>query len=240
MSTLYDLLKVEETATQEELEKAYCKILEKAESLPQNEKIVEQVRRVKIAYGILSDVEKRQKYDLDLATQRADELLKNVQVKKTEDDHQITKTSAKQESEKRFKQTISEQIDKMVENNKTEQIRQENEQKIAEKQAQKEFRKAKREVKKRRQLEREMQIQAYGQYLENQGYRVKYPWTWLRLKRLIRTILIGIGTCLILWQIPFVKKPLIGLYQDNFIVKCLVDIVVSIFQSIRQAIQSIF
>ncbi len=236
MSTLYELLQVKENATQEEITESYYKILQKADSLPQNETIIEQIRRIKIAYGILSDSEKRKKYDSDLATKRAEELLENVQVKDEKEPENLVRPN----KEERLKETISNQINNIMDNYEEQKIKQEQQKKLAEKQAKKEFRKAKREAQKQQQIKREMQIQAYGDYLQKQGYKVKYPWTWLRVKRLLISIVAVIVSLFVLWHIPFVKNSLTNLYQENFVIKFLVDIINSIFMSIINGIKSIF
>lgn len=249
MSTLYELFKVTENATQEEIAGAYHKILEKADSLPQNEKIVEQIRRIKIAYGILSNPEKRKKYDLDLATKRADELLQNVQVKNEEPKEEAnhlpeekkleemqTQHTQPSVDEAKIKQAISNQINHIVENYHTN----EKEKKLAEKQKKRLQKQQKRQAKKDQQLKREMEIQAYGKYLENQGYKVKYPWTWLRVKRLMIAIIAVSISLWILWQIPFIKNSLMELYQENFVIKFFADMIHSVFQGIGNSIKSIF
>lgn len=236
LSTLYELLEVNENVTQEEITESYHKILQKADSLPQNEAIIEQVRRIKIAYGILSDSEKRKKYDSDLATKRAEALLENVQVKDEKESENLEEPN----KEERLKQTISNQINTLTNHYREQKIKQEQQKKLAEKQAKKELRKAKRETKKQQQIKREMQIQAYGDYLQKQGYKVKYPWTWLRVKRLLIAIFAVILSLFILWHIPFVKNSLTNLYQENFVIKFLVDIISSIFTSILDGIKSIF
>ncbi len=236
MSTLYELLQVKENATQEEITESYHKILQKADSLPPNETVIEQVRRIKIAYGILSDSEKRKKYDSDLATKRAEELLENVQVKDEKEPENLVESN----KEERLRKTISNQINNIMDNYEEQKIKQEQQKKLAEKQAKKEFRKAKREAQKQQQIKREMQIQAYGDYLQKQGYKVKYPWTWLRVKRLLIAIFTVIVSLFILWHIPFVKNSLTNLYQENFVIKFLVDITSSILTSIIDGIKSIF
>jgi len=253
MSTLYDLFKVKENATQEEIKTAYENIIKKAETLPQNDKTIEQTRRIKIAYGILSDNEKRKKYDLDLATKRADELLGNIQIKetistenkenvenvKTEDsvsNEETVKKVISPEDEQRLKQAIQRKIENIIENEE----KQKQEQIINEKEIRKQERKKKRQLKKQQQLKREMEIQAYGEYLSKQGYKVKYPWTWIRIKRLLITILVIIITLLILWNIPYVRNMLTDLYNENFLVRILTNLIVSIFTSIIDAIKGIF
>ena len=246
MSTLYDLFKVKENATQDEIKQAYDKILEKADSLPQNEKIIEQTRRIKIAYGILSNPEKREKYDMDLATKRADELLQNVQTKEEPNEEVIEKSELPEIDEAKIKQEIENQIDKaqtvrqleekLEQQRKAEQAREEQ----IRKQIKKQERRNRRQAKKEQQLKREMEINAYGEYLQRQGYKVKYPWTWLRVKRLMLSILSIIIALIIIWHIPFVRKTLTDLYHENPVIKFLVDIVFSILNWIMNSIQSIF
>lgn len=253
MSTLYDLFKVKENATQEQIQEAYETILQKAASLPQNEKNVDQVRKIKIAYGILSDSEKRKKYDLDLATQRADELLQKVQPRKEEpaekEPVQTSETPNIPINEEKVKQEIENQINHAIQyqnirdlKQKLDQQRQQKQftQEQLKKETKKQERKKKRQAKKEQQLKREMEINAYGEYLQRQGYKVKYPWTWLRIKRLMISSIAVLITLFILWQIPFVRKSLTDLYHQNFVIKFLADIVFSIFKGIINGIKSIF
>lgn len=254
LSTLYDLFKVKEDATQEQIKQAYHKILEKADSLPQNDKIVEQVRRVKIAYGILSDAEKRKKYDLDLANQRAEALIENVQVRNMEEkedrQEELNKDLQEQElDEEKIKQAIDQQVEKMTQMHSVRELRENADKKRMEKklqeealqkQAKKQARKEHRRAKKEQQLKREMQINAYGEFLSKQGYKVKYPWTWLRIKRLLITISATIIVMIIAWHIPYVRNMLTDLYNQNFMVKVLTDLVVSIFNMIIEGIKNIF
>ena len=86
MVTIYDLLEVEENASKEEIEKAYRKMLEEykispnldAKEAKENEFIL---NKLKIAYDILINDERRRKYDSDLAKKRAEDLIKNVSIK---------------------------------------------------------------------------------------------------------------------------------------------------------------
>ncbi len=251
MSTLYALFKVPEDATSEEITKAYQQILQKADSLPQTEKLIEQIRRIKIAYGILSNPQKRKKYDLDLATKRADELLENVQLKKEEKPEKFSQLenpiedalSFKKKSQvdqERMKQMIAEQINQISQMDLANEIPKKKQPQLTPKQQKRQWRKEKRNARKKQELKREMEIQAYGQYLENQGYHVKYPWTWPRVKRLIRALIFVVITIIILWQIPFVKNTCIALYQENFIIQFFVDMVVSLFKAIANSVKSIF
>ena len=68
------------------------------------------------------------------------------------------------------------------------------------------------------------------------GYTVKEPWSWKRFRNLVITILVIILVCWIAWLIPPIKNILINIYEENFIIKSLVDI----FKMILNAILSIF
>ncbi len=242
MRNLYELFKVEEDATPEQITQAYHRLLAKSESLPQTENLKEQIGRIKIAYGILSNPEKRKKYDLDFATQKAKKLLEELPIKEEENkpEEKTSNTNSTITDETKMKQTIAKQIDAIMEvcNDQTKQY--EKQQKTIEKQQKKYLRQEQRNQKKQKQLKREMEIQAYGRYLEQQGYQVKYPWTWLRVKRLLLAIFVLLISGFIIWQIPFIRKQIMDLYQQNFLIKVFIDSIVSIFTGIIDSIKSIF
>lgn len=93
----------------------------------------------------------------------------------------------------------------------------------------KQMKKAQREYKERYQ-------EAYVNELRNRGYNVKYPWTRKRVKNLLIGIFATVLTIFILWQIPMVREPLIELYNENSIIKTVVDV----FASFIKAIFSVF
>ena len=90
----------------------------------------------------------------------------------------------------------------------------------------------KKEMKKAEREYREKYKEAYVTELRNRGYNVKYPWTWKRVKNLLIGIFATILVIVIAWQIPMVREPLIDLYNENVIIKTLVDVVVSILNAI--------
>ena len=108
------------------------------------------------------------------------------------------------------------------------------------KKVKKQEQKMRRQAKKEQQMKREMEINAYGEYLQKQGYQVKYPWTWLRIKRLMISIVAVILTFVIMWQIPFIRKMLTDLYEENFVIKFLVDTIWSLLAGVFNSIRSIF
>ena len=67
------------------------------------------------------------------------------------------------------------------------------------------------------------------------GYSVKEPWTFKRVRNLIISLLVIFGICALIWILPPTKNLLIKIYEENFIVKSLVDIVAIIFNAIINA-----
>jgi len=238
LNTLYELFKVAEDATQADITEAYNSIIEKANSLPQTDELTQKIQRIKVAYGILSDPEKRKKYDLDLSNKRAKELLENVKPqtvfaqRKTFD---LEETQASQSEEEKIKQIIKQKIDKIISEDSKEEKSD-----LSKKEIKKQQRKARKMAKKAKEYKKEEQLKAYGRYLESQGYKVKYPWTWARVKRLIKSIIVIIITVIIIWHIPFVNNFLKNLCEKNIVVNFLVDAVKSIGIGITETIKALF
>lgn len=100
MKTFYDLLNVSENATLEEIEESYKNLKNKYESyllLPQNkEKAEEYLKKLDIAFKVLSNSETKSSYDKDLVKMRNDELMSNLQ-KNTSDYNKEVEEKAAQE-----------------------------------------------------------------------------------------------------------------------------------------------
>ncbi len=78
----------------------------------------------------------------------------------------------------------------------------------------------------------EKYLEAYDSYLREHGYKLKYKWTFKRVIKLILAIIIIILFFTILFFIPPIHKWCISIYEENFAIKLIVDIIVSIFKSI--------
>ena len=70
---------------------------------------------------------------------------------------------------------------------------------------------------------------AYVQDMKNRGYKIKYKRTFKQYIQLIIAILCIVFTCVLIYQIPFVKKFFNNLYNENIIIKAIVDIFVNTF-----------
>ena len=83
------------------------------------------------------------------------------------------------------------------------------------------------------QLEYERQVEAarqkayhdaYIQDLRNRGYKIRYKKSFKDYVRIAITILILIALAWVAWQIPFVRNYFIDLYNDNEVIKHVVDL----------------
>ena len=221
MVTIYDLLEVNENASKEEIEKAYQSLVLEYKIDPilseqenkENEVIL---NRLKMAYEILINDEKRKKYDDDLAKKRAEDLIKNVSINR--DEENVSQDDVEQIQE--------DEDDVLTQKQKNEAI----------KAAKKDF---KKDLKKAKQYEEEYNQaynKAYNDYLRKMGYAVKEPLTLKKIKDTIIVIVVIVLVCFIAWKIPPINKMLVQIYEENFIVKSLVDLV----KILLNAIMSIF
>lgn len=235
MITIYDLLEIDENASKEDIEKAYQKLVLKYHTTPNldtesnsdNEMIL---NKLKIAYEILSDDEKRKKYDKDLANKRAEDLIKNVSVSHTEttdNTENNTESNSVENNKTKYKVVKKENI-----NNNSEVDLSKDEKNKIKKAAQNEFKENLKKAQKAEEEYNKAYNEAYNDYLRKIGYKVKEPWTWKRIKNLLITIVAIIIVCFLVWIIPPTRNILINIYKENFIIKSLVDIVVTLFNSI--------
>ena len=254
--TVYDLLEVDEKASKEEIEKSYLKLLNEYKVDPnQTEEIRNQneliLKKLKLAYDILSDDAKREKYDNDLAQKRAEELIKNVTVKPEEPkEEKIEKEEIKQEVAQSNIPNSMQDNDNENTNIKYKKVdKQESyedesrpeielsdiEKKKKKKAAEKELKDNLKKAQKAEEEYNRAYNEAYNNYLRKMGYSVKEPWTWKRIKNVLITLFAIVFTCAMIWLLPPTRNLMIQIYEDNFIVKSLVDIVVMLFDAIISA-----
>lgn len=245
MVTIYDLLEVKENASKEEIEKSYQSLLIQYQTNPnldnqenrENEMIL---NKLKMAYEILMNDEKRKKYDKDLAQKRAEELIKNVSVNSLSNSEKTENNSSSSKTNSSYKATTynvknnqkSTYNDEEFYDNDDDITLTKEEQKNLRKAAQKEFEMNLKKAKKAEQEYNQAYNEAYNNYMRKMGYNVKKPWTLKRIGRILLAILVIIIICVIAWLIPPIRNFLTNLYNENIIIKILVDLVVAIFKAI--------
>lgn len=239
MITIYELLDVEEDASKEEIESAYSRlVLEYRQDIKFDEKTNKEneviLNRLKLAYEILTDDAKRKRYDNDLAQKRAESLIENVVVSEPKQEEIVEKsdgviqsneTNAESYEEKEpSKEVYTEKVQE-VKSEEVEETLTDKEKSEIRKAAQKEFKQKLKKVKQAEAEYNEAYNKAYNDYLRKMGYKVEEPWTFKRVRNLIISILVLILVIVILWNIPPVKEMLNNLYEENFIIKAIVDLI---------------
>lgn len=102
---------------------------------------------------------------------------------------------------------------------------------------------AKEQRKIRKRVEREANEEyrnRYEAYFRSLGYKVKHKWTRKERITLIIAIITIIILFLIFWNIPQTHNMMMNLYNDNIVIKIIVNIVVGFFNSIGRFFKTIF
>lgn len=244
MVTIYDLLEVDEKASKEEIEKAYQRLILEYAQDPKltpkenadNELIL---NKIKIAYEILMNDGKRAMYDKELSKKRAEELIKSVSVNKEEKVEETKVQESASNLNSNSHQYNDEEYNDYNEENLEEDLQEEQEvtlskeeQKRLQKAAQNEFKANLRKAQKAEEEYNKAYNEAYNNYMRKMGYNVKEPITLKRIINVVIVIIVTIVVCFIAWIIPPIRSLLINLYNENIIIKSLVDIIGIIFKSI--------
>lgn len=85
---------------------------------------------------------------------------------------------------------------------------------------------------------------AYNDYLRGLGYKVKEPWTFKKFLEQLKILGILAIVFITIWIFPPTHKMLVDVYEENIIIKTLVDVIISIvlgiFNGIKKFIFNIF
>lgn len=222
MKNYYELLEVSHSASQEVIEKAYKTLAKKYHPDLQDDahkKEAEQkMKELNEAYDVISNPQKRSAYDQELQTYEQESV--KYSQDSTNYNHESTKynrDSVKVENEKQSKNQYqktshstnynynTQPIDTILQN---QQIQYELEKEI--------------ELEKKRAIEKAY-YDAYIQDLKNRGYKIKYKKTFKEHVKDIIIILILFFILFLIFQIPFVKNYFISIYEENEIIKSIVN-----------------
>ena len=150
----------------------------------------DKMKQINEAYNILSDDEKRKKYDEELKVKREQEketLQENFSQGQSNNVHKDEDYNNISEAERRYRDM---QRRRYEENLKKEQIK----------------------------MQEKMQEQyqnAYYNYLRSLGYKIKEKWTWQKTKKLLLIITVMIIVLVVLWLIPPTRNIMINIYNSN-------------------------
>ena len=253
MITIYDILEIDENASKEEIDTAYSKMLYAYRQDPsfsdeknkENEMIV---NKIKIAYEILSDDAKRKKYDSDLSKKRAENLLNGLNRKEEkaseeardeyeneDDDSPIRKpekkkkikkeSSANKRKEYDFDDGDEHTYDNELKDDYEDDVElTKEEQEKLKRAAKEEFQKNLIKAKKAEEEYKKAYEEAYNQYMKKNSYASNGSMTLRKFVTIFITIVVSIVVFFILFHIPPVKNAFKTLYDENEIIRTIVDI----------------
>ena len=81
---------------------------------------------------------------------------------------------------------------------------------------------------------------AYNDYLRSLGYKIKQPWTLKRFIELLKVLTIITIIIAIIWFFPPTNKLIINFYEQNVILKAIINIIVGLWNGIGNFIINIF
>lgn len=214
----YKILEIDKDASPEIIKKAYTTLAKKYHPDLQDESVKhiyeEKLKLINEAYEVLSNEEKRKQYDLELARKEPnteDLLNENITLKNElnnfKKNHNINSHSERQK-------------------NTYEDCNQNNSNQYQE------------ELLRQQQLEYQRQVQqakekayydTYIQDLKNRGYKIRYKKTFSDYVKNFIALSCTIFILFLLWQLPFVKSFFINIYNQNPIIKFLVDFIENLF-----------
>lgn len=224
MSNLYEVLEVSEKASKEIIEKAYKVLAKRYHPDLQEEKdkkqAEEKMKQINEAYTILIDDEKRKAYDIELNAKRQEEIQKKMQ-ENTKVNNEITRVE--QESfndlQNANMKRRKEEQDKI--NRKLEEEQKSNMEKL------------------QADLQRTYS-NAYNNYLRSLGYKIKEPWTLKRFIELMKVLIILAVIIIFIWFFPPTHKLIIDFYEQNVVLKFIIDIFIKLILGLWNAIVALF
>lgn len=225
MSNYYDILEVSEKASKEVIEKAYKALAKKYHpdlNIDNKKEAEAKMKELNEAYEVLIDDNKRANYDNILNKKREIQRRKEeYSAKSSNNSSSPSNSSTKPDSiEKRFEDHNTIAYSKGYYTDKDDNFY---------------VNTTNMDEKTKKKLQAQLQeryLEAYDAYLRERGYKLKYKWTFKRVLQVILIIVISIAVFTILFFIPPIHEYCLELYEENIVVKLIVDLFSSIFRAI--------
>ena len=227
----YDILEVNKNASPEIIEKAYKILVKKYHPDLQEDNMKkiyeEKIKKINEAYDVLSNSEKRKNYDLNLnnnfiSSDDYNNLInENINLKKEINYLKNNLNNIQKNinnNYNNFNNNINYDSTGHVNNNSYENY---NNTQHMNNNSYVNYNKNQENI---NNAYTKAYYDAYIQDLKNRGYKIKYKKTWKDFVAFILTVLVIIFVGFILWQIPFTRKFLISLYEENPILKFWIDL----------------
>lgn len=227
MKKYYEILEINEKASQEVIEKVYKVLVKKyhpdlQENAREKAKYEEKIKEINEAYEVLSDEAKRKEYDakLELEKQKQESYSRKINNSNNVQSNNINNNSAPNSQYTNMNyNSANRQTNSNSYNNQFEQEQQKAQEQF-EKQFQQDYQNAVNKA----------YHDAYVQDLKNRGYRIKYKKTKKDYLRSLIALLITIGIILLIANIPFVQNYFKDMYNNNNAFKSIVDFFGNMFK----------
>lgn len=209
--TLYEILEVSENASPEIIEKAY-KVLAKKyhpdlQDISEKQKAEERMKKINEAYDILGNENTRKKYDDELKQKRQKEKINYYEEQKKYTENY----NSNAQNETQVNYDYEKDRLKFQEKLKREE--------------------AEQREKMQENLNKEYE-NIYYNYLRSLGYKVKHKWTKENIVDFIIVIVIMAVIIIGLWFIPPTHNWMVNFYENNPILKTIIDIIIGIVTGI--------
>lgn len=219
--TLYEILEVSENASAEVIEKAYKVLVKKyhpdLQEEAEKQTAEKKIKQINEAYEILGDETKRKEYDLKLEQER--------EIQKNNYEQSVRHT---QNNQDKYTNNISDDY-------KTDNVNGQVNYNYENERIKYEERLMQEEYEKRKQMQEDLNREyenAYYNYLRSLGYKIKYKWTKENVKDFIIVIAIMIIIIIILWLFPPTHNWMMNFYEQNPILKTIINIIIGIIKEI--------
>lgn len=224
MINYYEVLEVSEKASKEVIEKAYKALAKKyhPDLNPDNKKEAElKMKELNEAYEVLIDDDKRANFDSVLAKKREIEKRREAYSKNSSENSNVENNNNNSINNNHNVISYSnsyytDQDDNFFVNTRN------------------------MDNKTKKKLQEKLQeryLEAYDAYLRERGYKLKYRWTFKRVMQVALVIIVSIIVFTILFFIPPIHEFCMDLYENNFVIKFIVDMVIALFNSIFSIFQ---
>lgn len=213
----YSILQINRNASPEIIEKAYKTLAKKyhpdLQQSEESKKEAEEIlKNINEAYEVLSDKDKKQKYDSTLY----DNTISKEDFNKLYEQNQILKNKINNlQNNYNINHLSNSNIDKQ---NISYEKKSKKDYELKEKQQDLEFKKQIEQAK------RQAYYDAYIQDLKNRGYTIKYKKTFKDYIRYFITIIVIILILFIMWKIPFIHDYFTNLFESNELLKSIKEI----------------
>ena len=219
----YDILEVNKNASPEIIEKAYKTLVKKYHPDLQEDNLKniyeEKIKKINEAYDILSNSEKRKNYDLNL----------NNTIISSDDYNNLINENINLKKEINYLKNNLNDIQKNINNNYN-NSNNKNNYNNTEHMNNNSYNNYNKNQENINNAYAKAYYDAYIQDLKNRGYKIKYKKTWKDFVAFILTIFVILFVGFILWQIPFTRRFLISLYEENPIVNLFINFILNIFK----------